>query len=168
MCKYEDICWRFAYTKMFIDCPERRKEPPTRKVVMLEGYASLSIYPNGGISSKTLDDCPNVETCPDLIRHEKRQRAKKAFFEKRPAVPKDIRRNIASKFSYTCVYCGVNINRINPHTGERFGGVIDHRIPIALGGKTTEDNLVLACRKCNSDKSDNLWEIGCRYGKENQ
>lgn len=31
---------------------------------------------------------------------------------------------------------------------------LDHYIPLALGGTSDEDNLVLCCATCNSDKAD--------------
>ncbi|WP_423147590.1 HNH endonuclease [Rubrolithibacter danxiaensis] len=42
-----------------------------------------------------------------------------------------------------CVYCG-NIEKLT----------IDHIIPQNMGGQDSGDNLVLACRKCNSSKGD--------------
>lgn len=42
-----------------------------------------------------------------------------------------------------CIYCG--------HTGRL---VIDHFIPVAKGGRTERGNLVPACVRCNSRKSD--------------
>lgn len=34
---------------------------------------------------------------------------------------------------------------------------IDHVVPRAKGGATTEANLVLACRSCNRTKGDEVW-----------
>lgn len=41
-----------------------------------------------------------------------------------------------------CVYCGVEANSV------------DHVIPRSLGGPSTIDNLVPACRECNTRKGD--------------
>jgi len=46
-----------------------------------------------------------------------------------------------------CVYCGSEDNL-----------VIDHLIPLLLGGDNEPDNLVAACRKCNSGKAGKLFE----------
>ena len=43
-----------------------------------------------------------------------------------------------------CIYCG------NPATE------IDHVIPASKGGTDTLENLVPACKRCNSTKSDNV------------
>jgi 5-methylcytosine-specific restriction endonuclease McrA len=47
-----------------------------------------------------------------------------------------------------CVYCET--------TGRM---VVDHMVPIALGGTDHEDNLALACRPCNSGKSGRTPEL---------
>ena len=43
-----------------------------------------------------------------------------------------------------CIYCGNHAD------------AIDHVLPKSLGGTDTLDNLVPACRKCNSTKSNNI------------
>lgn len=52
---------------------------------------------------------------------------------------------VARRDGWHCHYCGkgFNPNRINPNI------TLDHRIPKALGGRYTVDNLQLACRPCN-------------------
>lgn len=56
------------------------------------------------------------------------------------------RRTVFARDNYTCQYCG--------HTGGEL--TIDHVIPKRLGGKTTWDNVVTACRRCNMKKGDKL------------
>jgi len=56
------------------------------------------------------------------------------------------RRTVFARDNYTCQYCG--------HTGGEL--TIDHVIPKRLGGTTTWDNVVAACRRCNMKKSDKL------------
>ncbi len=53
------------------------------------------------------------------------------------------RQNIFRRDGNRCQYCG---------TGEHL--TLDHVYPKSKGGKTTWDNLVTACRKCNSRKGD--------------
>jgi 5-methylcytosine-specific restriction endonuclease McrA len=54
------------------------------------------------------------------------------------------RRGIFARDNYTCQYCGHQSKELT----------IDHVLPKRLGGKSTWDNLVCCCRKCNSKKSD--------------
>jgi DNA-directed RNA polymerase subunit RPC12/RpoP len=49
-----------------------------------------------------------------------------------------------------CRYCGKKVNKNNR--------VIDHIVPWSKGGRNNEENLVVACKECNSEKGDNLLE----------
>lgn len=54
---------------------------------------------------------------------------------------------VFSKTNGRCWYCGADI--------EPFGNwEVDHQHPRSRGGSDSIDNLVPACRKCNSEKSD--------------
>lgn len=53
------------------------------------------------------------------------------------------RENVFKRDGYTCQYCG-DKNELT----------IDHLIPKAKGGKTIWNNLVTACKKCNSSKGN--------------
>lgn len=65
------------------------------------------------------------------------------------------RKAIFARDSATCQYCG------------RKAENLDHVIPQAKGGKHTWDNLVAACRKCNSRKRDRTPEqAGMKLRKE--
>ncbi len=52
----------------------------------------------------------------------------------------------------TCRYCGRQV-KWSDRRGQ-LGGTYDHVIPVKSGGKSTLDNLVVACRACNSRKCD--------------
>tara|TARA_R100000656_G_scaffold104176_1_gene76228 strand:- start:263084 stop:263611 length:528 start_codon:yes stop_codon:yes gene_type:complete len=54
--------------------------------------------------------------------------------------------NVATRDKYRCQYCGTK------HTLKRL--TYDHVIPRAQGGKTTWENIVMACQKCNSTKGN--------------
>ena len=54
------------------------------------------------------------------------------------------KKNIHIRDGGKCVYCGV--------TGERL--TIDHVIPRSRGGKTSWENCVASCKKCNSTKAN--------------
>jgi hypothetical protein len=60
--------------------------------------------------------------------------------------PQATRKNIFTRDGYRCMYCG-----------HRKGGnelELEHVIPKSRGGKKSWENLVAACRKCNSRKND--------------
>lgn len=54
------------------------------------------------------------------------------------------RRSILARDSYTCQYCGHHSRDLT----------IDHVVPKRLGGKSTWENLVCCCRRCNIRKGD--------------
>lgn len=54
------------------------------------------------------------------------------------------RRSILARDSYTCQYCGHQARDLT----------VDHITPKRLGGKSTWENLVCCCRKCNGRKGD--------------
>lgn len=61
-------------------------------------------------------------------------------------IPSELRQRIREQFSDRCAYC---------HTYEHLTVAIfevEHIKPIAAGGKSTEDNLCLACPTCNRYK----------------
>lgn len=68
----------------------------------------------------------------------------------------DLRGWVRERDDFTCHYCA------------RRGGLdrdpdglwwhIDHKTPRALGGGNAEDNLVLACTRCNLDKNDMAYD----------
>ncbi len=54
------------------------------------------------------------------------------------------RRTVFARDAFTCQYCGLVSKDLT----------IDHVIPRRHGGKTSWDNVVASCRKCNMKKSD--------------
>lgn len=57
------------------------------------------------------------------------------------------RQNIFKRDHHQCQYCG-----------KRSHLTLDHILPKSRGGKTSWDNLITACKHCNSRKGDNLPE----------
>lgn len=55
--------------------------------------------------------------------------------------------------NWRCCHCGV---RTNEATEPGQMASLDHIIPRALGGTHHDDNLVLACRACNSARGHNI------------
>jgi len=58
------------------------------------------------------------------------------------------RRNIFSRDKYTCQFCGSKPRRDDM--------TIDHIVPRSRGGRSTWENVVLACTSCNKRKGDRL------------
>lgn len=56
------------------------------------------------------------------------------------------RRGVLSRDQYTCQYCGSS-----PPRKEL---TIDHVLPRSRGGKTTWENIITACQKCNGRKGN--------------
>jgi len=66
---------------------------------------------------------------------------------------KEQRRDIWNKTGGRCYYCGVALNPFTP------GGLTyDHMIPQSRDGEHLIENLVLACKSCNSSKNDKTVE----------
>ena len=69
------------------------------------------------------------------------------------------RRNLFQRDNYTCQYCGRRspVDKLS----------IDHVQPRSKGGRTTWENCVLACVRCNARKADRtLKEAGLRLRKQ--
>ncbi|PAX59782.1 HNH endonuclease [Brunnivagina elsteri] len=60
-------------------------------------------------------------------------------------VPPVNRREVLKRDNHTCQYCGSTKHL-----------TLDHVIPRSKGGQHTWDNVVAACERCNSTKSDRL------------
>jgi 5-methylcytosine-specific restriction endonuclease McrA len=85
---------------------------------------------------------------------------------KKKAIPLAVRRAVARRYGATyeagggtnrCHYCGKSgrIHWAIPYW-VTFDHELDHFIPESRGGPTTEENLVLACKSCNSSKGKRL------------
>lgn len=83
--------------------------------------------------------------CPSIVRLKHNRKA----FRTRVQLN---RKNIMKRDGFTCMYCG-DVNDLT----------IDHIIPKSKGGKTTWENLVTACNKCNNLKDNKLYhEVGLK------
>src|SRR5947208_16596822 len=74
-------------------------------------------------------------------------------------IAKAIREHVTTQARHRCGYC---------LTQERVVGTpmeLDHIIPEALGGQSTEDNLWLACSLCNDHKGDRIAALDALSGE---
>lgn len=55
--------------------------------------------------------------------------------------------NVFLRDGYTCVYCDAELTNKT--------ATVDHVLPVSKGGKSTFENCVTACKKCNSEKGAN-------------
>jgi 5-methylcytosine-specific restriction endonuclease McrA len=60
--------------------------------------------------------------------------------------------DILEKYNYKCIYCGKRLI-------DAFDVTRDHIIPISKGGNNTKENVVPACRSCNSKKYNKIFSI---------
>ncbi len=64
-----------------------------------------------------------------------------------PIIPDHIRKAVFIRDGYYCHYCDVRLcPAANP--------TVDHKVPVCRGGSDEMDNLVAACRWCNTAKAD--------------
>ena len=61
---------------------------------------------------------------------------------KRCTITPQLREYVLKRDNYTCRYCGSKKEPFH----------LDHVYPVSKGGETSVQNLVTACRKCNSEK----------------
>ncbi len=64
--------------------------------------------------------------------------------KKRKPTSKRLRFEVFARDGFTCQYCG--------RTPPAVVLEVDHVVPVAADGKTTEDNLITACEDCNAGK----------------
>lgn len=71
-----------------------------------------------------------------------------------------LRRLVIERAANHCEYCGLS------QTSQIATFHIDHVIPVAAGGETTEDNLALACVSCSLRKGARLMATDPISGRE--
>ena len=183
MCEFANKCWRCSYSRYYLEV-DKYIVPPIRSVLFLKGYATINMMPKKGIFALNM---PNQQCeanlCPVIVggdklncveykrekrrleQYSKREQYCRENVSKRTNIPREVRRLVAQEARYKCVYCGTPHGKIID--GVKTKCVVDHFIPLAQGGHPTDpSNLVLACTKCNRDKSTNIWEKGCRMFKQ--
>jgi len=64
-------------------------------------------------------------------------------------IRKERRQAIYMRDAFCCVYCSIDLTSVQ--SNER---TLDHIIPQHLGGTNSSNNLVTACKSCNSSKGN--------------
>ena len=68
-------------------------------------------------------------------------------------IPADLRRQVEERANHRCEYCLIpKLAVLLPHQ-------IDHIVAVKHGGRSTADNLALACALCNKHKGTDLTSI---------
>lgn len=100
--------------------------------LLLAGKAEMVESANG----KVVHSARLILSVPSIIRLR--------YFVARPHLEVPLtRKNILLRNNYTCQYCGSKDGK---------NMTVDHVIPKSLGGKSTWENLVAACKFCNAKK----------------
>ena len=109
----------------------------------------------GGNSSQTTSITLNEETIEMLIEYMNEQvKYKNSAKAQRSLMTKKLREYIKRRDEYTCQSCGASTAQQDLLLLE-----VDHIIPVAKGGLSTEDNLQTLCWKCNRTKSDKILSV---------
>lgn len=109
----------------------------------------------GGNSSQTTSITLNEQTIELLIEYMDEQvKYKNSAKAQRSLMTKKLREYIKRRDHYTCQSCGVSTAQQDLLLLE-----VDHIIPVAKGGLSTEDNLQTLCWKCNRTKSDKILSV---------
>lgn len=75
-------------------------------------------------------------------------------------IPPFLRKLVIRRAKNCCEYCGLS------QAGQEATFHIDHIIPLASGGKTTADNLALACVSCSLRKNARETAVDPQTGEE--
>jgi 5-methylcytosine-specific restriction endonuclease McrA len=110
--------------------------PARRAVILVLKDKAEVLVPNGQVfrSERVRIDAPSVLRLRQFVRVPYRHEA--------PLT----RRAVFARDGWTCQYCGAAAENL------------DHVIPRSRGGTHTWDNVVAACRRCNSRKENRLIE----------
>lgn len=109
----------------------------------------------GGNSSQTTSITLNEETIEMLIEYiDEQVKYKNSAKAQRSLMTKKLREYIKKRDNYTCQCCSASTAQQDLLLLE-----VDHIIPVAKGGLSTEDNLQTLCWKCNRTKSDKILSV---------
>ena len=115
------------------------------------GIAFCAVYPHR-----------SRECCSEDCDRARKRRMRRPYKSKEKALRRARERHIQAeridpiavfeRDGWRCQLCGVPTPRLLRGTYEDCAPELDHRIPLALGGPHTHDNVQCACRACNGRK----------------
>jgi len=130
---------------------DARKPFTSEQVLVLNAnYEPLNITSMRRALVLLLMDKASTVKLDSLTFHSERQEiraptvVKLRYYVHRPVPELRLSRALLARDNYTCQYCG---KRTRPLT-------LDHVLPKTRGGKTTWENLVACCARCNAKKGD--------------
>jgi CRISPR/Cas system Type II protein with McrA/HNH and RuvC-like nuclease domain len=74
-------------------------------------------------------------------------------------IRRDKRLAIYLRDDCTCAYCGITV-KVGDSGAD--AATLDHVQPASKGGSNRADNLVVACKSCNSSRQDSPMAVFCR------
>ena len=89
-----------------------------------------------------------IEYMDEQVKYKNSAKAQRSLMTKK------LREYIKCRDEYTCQSCGASTAQQDLLLLE-----VDHIIPVAKGGLSTEDNLQTLCWKCNRTKSDKILSV---------
>lgn len=106
----------------------------------------------GGNSSMKCDVLLDLENLERFVGYlAEKVKFSKSVAGQRALMTSRLREQIKRRDNYACKRCGVSV-KDEPHLLLE----IDHIVPLARGGMTTEDNLQTLCWKCNRSKGSKI------------
>jgi len=127
------------YQKEYKEYINRKKKRKIEKIKRLEKYKARKEK-----ESEYDRNYRNTEEGKISIRRSKIKRYEKLRKTVNTLTDKEWM-NILKGYKFRCAYCNKEFNKLNRPTK-------DHIIPISKGGDNAKENIVPACRSCNSKK----------------
>jgi len=149
---------RVSYRNM---CPEINLFDENNALFFAKGTASISgeydsfrvKYDHKGLnnySERHYEEC--LEFSNFMFDNLDKKKLSKFFLEnrkRRTPISTKLRFEIFTRDEYKCQYCGRTIS-------DGIKLEIDHKLPLAEGGKDNYDNLITSCNECNNGKSNKI------------
>lgn len=155
--------YKIEYKQYLADVPDFIMENDESGFYSRLGFANIdesaltveykfSYTSGGGMAQRWFTVPMTEETIVELIELLQSKLTAKAFAkEQRSLMTIKLRESIKKRDNFTCCNCSNSIYKEPNLLLE-----IDHIIPVAKGGCTTEENLQTLCWKCNRTKSDKI------------
>lgn len=155
--------YKAEYQEYFKDVPSFIMEHDEASFYSRLGFAHIDesilnveykfVYTSsGGKAQRSFPVPMTEERIIELIKALESKLTMESFVkEQRALMTRKLRQHIKERDNYTCCHCHNSIYKEPNLLLE-----IDHIIPLAKGGCTTEDNLQTLCWKCNRAKSDHI------------